>query len=541
MNEIGNLSDLYYHLQGRQDAVAQARPPRQTQQYEDIYNLVTTLLDYTRQKYVHTCEQILDSLPHSPRTEKELCLRIFVDKINSFISAAMVATTNLETAGDDFLELKFIHCRVLSQLAALSEEAGDHSDAYRLRSQLDHVARLYDVPDMTCEDFHTTKAFLDMSFRMSDAFRSLSIPNRYARLLPDVINLFPAAHLAMHAGQQMVAHSIVVDGLGSTADCDILSRQVLHIATELGDFCLLQLAIQDRAEATSDVDVFKMTALCVAAYIGNYELVTSLSESGSDALVTDITGRSILSIAAGSGHLRIVEYLLGRGHRPNAPKPFGPSGGFSPLHAAAAAGHAEVVDLLIRHRASALLLSNGLTPAEEAAHHGHIEVSQKLADAEAQQQAALPQQQLETPEQAMHRAFMSKISSDQILPPFTDSPMSFLQRSMVAQPSNTNSAAHFSIPLTDSSYPSPLLLSESSSTSPSSTTRPHKRARTASCIPSSSRNSPALSDLSSRTSSTTRTRSTITSLEPRSALPHDQLDEARRRQSVPFPLESDSA
>ena len=361
---MGNLCDLHYYLQGRQAAVANAQPPRPTQEYKDVYDLVTTVLDYTRATYAHNCDHIMHALPHASKVDKELFLRTLVDKISYFLSTSLAAQSILDAGDgkDDYHDIRELQCRGLCQLVFVCDEAGDQSDAYRFQTQLQALSQHHRIESVDVEQSHTSKTFTNMSSRISDAFRTLKIPNRFARLLPKAENMFPAFHLAMQAGQHLTAHDLLLNGLCSSKERDIISRQALHIAAEMGDLCLLQLALHDQVEAQSDIDVFQMTALCIATYVGNYDVVKLLTESGSEWNATEMTGRSILCIAAGRGHISVVEYLLQHGHQPNVTNQYGPSSSYSALHAAAAGGHPEVVELLLLHRASALFLSNGLTP-----------------------------------------------------------------------------------------------------------------------------------------------------------------------------------
>ena len=359
--------------------------------------MISSFIDFCLQKYTNTCEQILQQLPLVSRSDdREALLRCFKDKIAYFLSTIPSITGDAAAnASSDADDLRIIHCQVVSLLATACEDLGYFAEAFRFRNHVTTLRAQYAIGnDDGVDDDRTDKAksFSQMSCRLSNTFRSLRIPGRYTRLLPASGNFFPPAHLAVQAGLSRFAQEMIgIDTYPEDA-CDILKRKAIHIAAETGDLVLLQLALGRNQSATSSRDIFRMTALCIAAYTGNADMVIYLVEAGDDASTNDITGRSVLCMAAGGGHWAIVKYLLESGYRPNDVHQLGQRGPYSALHAAAAAGHADIVELLLEFGASALCQSQDLTPGQEAREHGHINLANRLEQVEQAQGDCLAEQ-----------------------------------------------------------------------------------------------------------------------------------------------------
>ena len=99
-----------------------------------------------------------------------------------------------------------------------------------------------------------------------------------------------------------------------------------------------------------------------------------------------------LALAAQFGHASILRSLLEAGEDPNRYNPPGGHSHATPLHQAAAAGHEEIVHLLVEHGAR-LDLKDVLwhaTPAGWAAHENKTAVAQILLNAERNRQPARP-------------------------------------------------------------------------------------------------------------------------------------------------------
>ncbi|RMZ90505.1 hypothetical protein DV736_g2276, partial [Chaetothyriales sp. CBS 134916] len=287
---------------------------------------------------------------------------------------------------DDFRTLKYLHCNVCLQLANLYEEIEDYSQALRMKEDTSTLVTKYSLaPDFMA--MPTPDDFEHLSEGMIKAFINLEISRRLARPLPHVRNIFPAAHLAVHRGYAGIARDIVQAGT-NPRQCDILKRQILHIAVEIGDKSLLEMALcQD--DIGQDRDIFNQTALCLAAYVGDLDIFVRLlsAEGHNDVLVRNICHRSILAIASGAGHDTIVRHLLENGYCPaNDPRAVEPNGPPSALFTAARGGHAHCVEILLAHNAWANSQWGGTSSWETALLNGYTAIAQRLQNAACEQE-----------------------------------------------------------------------------------------------------------------------------------------------------------
>ena len=98
-------------------------------------------------------------------------------------------------------------------------------------------------------------------------------------------------------------------------------------------------------ENVTDAFVAKVDAF--AATLDPEEQAMLIELLGSD---DEVSGFTVLMLAAGNGHERVVELLLRRGAKVNQQS----SDGLTALTLAATQGHERVVDMLLRHGAEDL-------------------------------------------------------------------------------------------------------------------------------------------------------------------------------------------
>jgi ankyrin repeat protein len=115
--------------------------------------------------------------------------------------------------------------------------------------------------------------------------------------------------------------------------------------------------------------------ISIAAALGNAEEALRLLENASSE-----DCHWAIAMASQFGYIEIVRLLLDAGEDPNRYNPVGGHSHGTPLHHAAAAGHADVLRLLIE-RGARLDAKDTLwhaTPAEWAAHEGRTEIEAYL-------------------------------------------------------------------------------------------------------------------------------------------------------------------
>jgi ankyrin repeat protein len=159
---------------------------------------------------------------------------------------------------------------------------------------------------------------------------------------------------------------------------DKFGETPLHEAARIGDTAILRLLLKDpaklraRLEAQSGDDRI-FTALHAAAHSGRAEAVRFLLDLGADPEAKGTGGFTPLHLGADAGHLEVVEELLGRstrgGDRPEAGfRARGGSWQATALHFAALRGHDDVVKSLLGHGADAKARdSGGASPLHWAA------------------------------------------------------------------------------------------------------------------------------------------------------------------------------
>nr|GAT44878.1 ankyrin 2,3/unc44 [Mycena chlorophos] len=120
------------------------------------------------------------------------------------------------------------------------------------------------------------------------------------------------------------------------------------------------------------------TALHIAAYHGNTEIVQLLLQSRADQKQRNNKGQTAVYMAASQGHIDVVKLLTEDRLREGSD--LVDLDGLSPLHAAASAGHATIVQHLLDHIAPNLFcyFSGAQSPLNLAAQNGHEEVVQLL-------------------------------------------------------------------------------------------------------------------------------------------------------------------
>ena len=143
---------------------------------------------------------------------------------------------------------------------------------------------------------------------------------------------------------------IVLLGLAGFADFLDGRQDKLVSAAWHGD--LFKVKFWMALGAKADVSRHGAPPLVAAAWAGNTDLVTFLLDKGASVNGQDKCGNTALSLAAGRGHLSIVQSLLSRGADPNI------RGEGSPLWNAQSREDTQMIEVLKAAGASRESLSN---------------------------------------------------------------------------------------------------------------------------------------------------------------------------------------
>lgn len=184
-------------------------------------------------------------------------------------------------------------------------------------------------------------------------------------------------HISIHNDNEHVITALVARGAPVDArgfrSCN---RAALHEAARVGRVAHVRelLKCGARVDATKSGD---WTPLMLAARNMHAECARALRAAGARSDLRNMHGACALYLAARSGCVATVITCLD-----NTPAP--PTrNGRTPLHAAATAGSASVVAVLLQAGALPTATeATGMTPAHEAAAHGHLAVLIKLLEAD---------------------------------------------------------------------------------------------------------------------------------------------------------------
>jgi uncharacterized protein len=153
------------------------------------------------------------------------------------------------------------------------------------------------------------------------------------------------------------------------------------------DAAVVDLLLKSKAKAAT-ADEYGETPLTLACANGNPSIAGKLLDAGADANAGRWNGETPLMIAARSGNPRLVRLLLDHGAKIDAVEA---RKGQDALMGAAAAGHAEAVDVLVKAGAKANGTSKaGFSPLIFAAQNGDVRTVEGLLAAGADAEYAAP-------------------------------------------------------------------------------------------------------------------------------------------------------
>jgi ankyrin repeat protein len=185
-------------------------------------------------------------------------------------------------------------------------------------------------------------------------------------------------HFAANAGHANVVHLLLDRG----ADAEIATmtearRTPLHMAALQGHD-KVAAALLDAGAAVDPKADNDATPLHMAADRGHLGIVRLLVDHEAKIDAPNADGWTALFWASSSGHPEIVDYLLALGANAQVAKTKIQA---TPLHLAAANGHANVAALLLGAGvAVSAQASNGATPLHYALQNGHADVARVLLD-----------------------------------------------------------------------------------------------------------------------------------------------------------------
>ena len=385
------MCDLFRYTRKRLEASIQAQPRRHFPIYSDVESTLGTTLHTIRTQIHRTGEQILEQTIKLTSSDREPSLLKLFDRLDGFLNVPPVhlvtdVSTESMTENHRISTLQHATCQ---QLINLYETLQEPCEADRFRLRLASSYSRHHARSNHDEIWAEQRAFVNMSARLTAVYQTLDHEHRCLQLFPRNGIAFPATHLAAAFERLETARNLRGDSDTPTHEVDLMRREAAHIAVEAGDRRLLEAALEKSTGKNAGRDIYHMSPVFIAAYRGDVPILNDLSSAGFDLCARDITGRSVLTVACGSGQFNAVQYLLSCGCSPNESYRLEQSRllagqqsvAYSALHAAAAGGFLQIVELLLHHNASAVYVSNDRTPSQEAEAHGHHEVADMLKKA----------------------------------------------------------------------------------------------------------------------------------------------------------------
>ncbi|XP_010880394.2 dynein heavy chain 12, axonemal isoform X2 [Esox lucius] len=153
-------------------------------------------------------------------------------------------------------------------------------------------------------------------------------------------------------------------------------RTALHEAAKLGRDRLVRLLLRSGAGADPRFD-YGLTPLALAAQCGYLEVVQVLLKKGANVESMAQDNASILFEASASGNSEIISLLLEYGADANIPK----HTGHLPIHRVSHRGHLKALELLLPVTTCDAVYESGMSPLHSAAAGGHTQCLQALLKA----------------------------------------------------------------------------------------------------------------------------------------------------------------
>ncbi|XP_077458163.1 dynein axonemal heavy chain 12 [Stigmatopora argus] len=182
-------------------------------------------------------------------------------------------------------------------------------------------------------------------------------------------------HVAVRRGLPNLVR-LLLRGGAAVDQAGAHDRRPLHEASRLGSAELADLLLGSGA-AVDARSRFGLTPLALAAQAGHLDMVELLLRKGADALSRANDEASVLYESCAGGDVSVVALLLEYGADPNVAK----QSGHLPIHRAAHRGHLEILTLLISLTSTEDVYNSGMSPLHCAAAGGHAHCIKALLDA----------------------------------------------------------------------------------------------------------------------------------------------------------------
>ena len=187
----------------------------------------------------------------------------------------------------------------------------------------------------------------------------------------------PLHYAARHGFHRVAEWLIITFSQGVNVSSDRFGMHPLHVASEYGQFMVVQVLLTHQADANAH-NVDGWTPLHLASWKGCSKVVRLLLEHGADVGSENKDGETPLFLLSQcSGNLEAAQVLLGFGANPNTRSTFGENS----LYMAIQSSFRGLAQLLLKYGADPIARdANGQTLLHVASEYGSTDVAQELLE-----------------------------------------------------------------------------------------------------------------------------------------------------------------
>lgn len=255
----------------------------------------------------------------------------------------IVHTVSLEN-GTMSNNLRNFEASLHQQQYQVQKKKGPHSIAYPVCADLRHGIHLTKTTALE------PPTYVQISKIFASLLRSLPFQDQESRrfLIGDrqseseVVRAYPPSHIAAYKGDHRAAVELYGQQIAGIDGVDMLGSSLVHVAAEMGDTQLLQQIDQKDPNAIKSAfqNHIGMAPSAISACRGDINTFKLLHNRGAGWRQQDFSYRDVGALAARSGSVQVLQYMLSNQWLPNnlhAP----------PLDEAIRGDHEQATDMLL--------------------------------------------------------------------------------------------------------------------------------------------------------------------------------------------------
>ena len=194
-------------------------------------------------------------------------------------------------------------------------------------------------------------------------------------------NFLPGLHTQRQLERALRKRALRLDATIGTDGETLIFQHLLCKMARHKKLHLIKILLANYGDLVNSSNKFGDRAIHYSAKMGDLDLLKILVEHGADVNAVNELGWTPFYVACASGHLHIVQYLVGFADLDTID-----FSGETPLHAAGVIGSVEIIKILLAteiFEVSKQSLFNGFTAAQYAQFNGHEEAAELLGSCRA--------------------------------------------------------------------------------------------------------------------------------------------------------------